>query len=221
MKPSSNPFFERRRFHRIEADIPFSIDKGQGDKIDAQTINLSKNGVLCRVEENIPMMTRLDVALFLPKEMHIQGVLVRKEKDPIQGYRMAIYFANIKPTDQKRLDEYVDLHSRKNLLSVWLLAGLVGALLGCAEIQSPTPQEILENPLGKGPLRVGMTREEVRELWGTPSQINKQPSDSLGTSHEEWVYEARFPDALPADVGYATKNKYLLFDGENLVRFHD
>lgn len=90
----------------------------------------------------------------------------------------------------------------------------------CAEITPPTPQEVLESPFGKGPLRVGMTKDEVRETWGEPDRITAGEPDRWGSSRETWIYEGRFP-GVPVDVGYASRSKNLIFDGENLVSFHD
>jgi hypothetical protein len=94
------------------------------------------------------------------------------------------------------------------------------ALSGCAEITPPRPGEILESPFGKGPLHLGMTKDEVRSLWGEPTSIETKDPDRWGTSRESWTYEAQF-QSLPVDVGYASKTKHLEFDGENLVSFGD
>ena len=97
----------------------------------------------------------------------------------------------------------------------------VSIMTGCAEITPPSPQEVLESPFGKGPLRIGMTKEEVRSLWGEPDSIEQTGADQWGTPKEVWLYIARFPGVIPIDVGYASKNKYLEFDGANLISFHD
>ena len=104
-------------------------------------------------------------------------------------------------------------------ISVGLIAVLLAA--GCAEINPPTVGEILESPLGKGPLRLGMTQDEVRSLWGEPDTIENKGADSWGTVKEVWVYEAKYPGLVPFDVGHATKPKYLEFSGEYLTSHHD
>lgn len=108
----------------------------------------------------------------------------------------------------------------KKTLSIFLIL-TCAVLAGCAEISPPSPQEVLESPFGKGPLRIGMTQEEVREIWGEPDAIEEKGTDRWGTAKEIWIYEAKFPGTIPVDVGYASKNKYLEFDGENLISFHD
>lgn len=91
---------------------------------------------------------------------------------------------------------------------------------GCAEINPPNPKEVLESPFGKGPLRIGMTQTEVRELWGEPDGIETHDPDRWGGVKETWTYEGRFP-GMPVDVGYTSKTKVLEFDGQNLVSFRD
>ena len=108
----------------------------------------------------------------------------------------------------------------------WIRIGLSGVWLifffvGCAEITPPTPQEVLESPFGTGPLRVGMTKDEVREIWGEPDYMEAQGEDEWGEKRELWTYEAKFPGLIPADVGYASRTKRLEFAGEILVVIHD
>lgn len=98
--------------------------------------------------------------------------------------------------------------------------GIAFVLAGCAEITPPTPGEILESPLGKSPLRLGMTQDEVRALWGEPNTIDASEPDNWGTVRETWTYEARFPGS-PVNVGYAAKTRRLEFTGPNLVAFDD
>lgn len=90
---------------------------------------------------------------------------------------------------------------------------------GCAEIEPPSPEEILRHPLGKGPLSIGMVKEEVVSIWGEPDVINQEDGISrTGTVKEEWVYHARYSN-IPLDAGYLSKTRHLNFDGNNLVRF--
>lgn len=92
--------------------------------------------------------------------------------------------------------------------------------VGCAEIEPPTPDQVISHPLGTEPLRLGMTKEAVISLWGKPDVINKiGVSKTLGgTQREEWVYHPRY-SGIPIDTGYLSKAKFLYFDGNNLIRF--
>jgi len=101
-----------------------------------------------------------------------------------------------------------------------LVATAVLSLCGCAEIAPPHPNTILKSPFGDGPLRVGMTKTEVRELWGEPSSIHVGDSDRWGSTRDTWVYEASFKD-IPINVGYASRSRTLEFSGESLAAFHD
>jgi len=94
---------------------------------------------------------------------------------------------------------------------------LIFILPGCAEITPPTPTELFESPLGKGQLRIGMIKNEVRDLWGEPDQIEELEPGQWGSSRQIWVYEARFPGLSGIDVGYASRTKRLQFENDNLV----
>lgn len=103
-----------------------------------------------------------------------------------------------------------------------MLLALSLFIVGCAEIEPPTPDEIISRPLGGDPLRVGMTKDEVISVWGQPDVINAiGVSKGLGgTKKEEWIYYPAY-SGVPVDKGYLSKARYLYFDGNNLVRFHE
>lgn len=109
-------------------------------------------------------------------------------------------------------------NSKLFLLSALYLL-LSTLLIGCAEIKPPSPQEILRQPLGESPLRIGMTKEKVKSLWGEPDLVRVLETDAQGTVKEEWVYRGRYPN-LPINVDYLAKTQHLFFDGENLVKFY-
>ncbi len=91
-------------------------------------------------------------------------------------------------------------------------------LSGCAEIKPPGPEEIMRQPLGESPLRVGMTKEKVKSLWGEPDIVRVLGADAQGTVKEEWIYRGRYPN-LPINVDFLSETQHLLFDGDHLVRF--
>ena len=87
---------------------------------------------------------------------------------------------------------------------------------GCADVPIPTPDYIIERPIGTDSVKIGMTKDRVRELWGDPDQINDvENKERWGGSRVEWVYRAR--TELPVDAGYLSKTKKLYYDGENLT----
>ena len=97
-------------------------------------------------------------------------------------------------------------------------------LVGCAGIEPPTPEQVINNPFGTDPLSVGMTKDEVVSIWGKPDAVNQVGlSKGLGgTKKEEWVYHAEYSDVpISVSKGYMKKTKHLYFDGNNLVQIHE
>ncbi len=102
-------------------------------------------------------------------------------------------------------------------------------ICGCANNQTfniagieplQIPKDVGDNPLGTTALRIGMTKDEVKSLWGQPDFINPIPStdDASGSIKEEWVYRAKKYSPIPVDVEYLSNNKHLFFDGPNLTK---
>lgn len=104
------------------------------------------------------------------------------------------------------------------LFSLVVLAVSSALLAGCAGIDPfDAPKEIMKNPLGSSPLRIGMSKDQVKSIWGEPDQINAlEPADEWQTPRAEWVYLGRYTK-IPLDKSYLFKSKYLIFDGDNLV----
>ena len=105
-----------------------------------------------------------------------------------------------------------------------LVCAIVGALLsilliGCAEIRPPSPEEIMRQPLGQSPLRIGMTKEKIKSIWGESDVVRVLGSDAQGMVREEWIYRGRYP-SLPINVDYLSETQHLFFDGEHLVAFN-
>ncbi|MCQ9207536.1 MAG: outer membrane protein assembly factor BamE [Omnitrophica bacterium] len=90
-------------------------------------------------------------------------------------------------------------------------------LCGCADITPPTPGYILKRPLGTDSVKTGMTKDEVKSLWGGPDRVNQvENKDKWEGKREEWVYVGRY-GTLPVNAGYLSKTKKLYFDGERLT----
>ncbi len=107
---------ERRRSVRIEESLPFKIGHS-GYNLEAHSLNISSHGVMCVIDHEIPMMTQVNVGLTLPaptpqskdRQIRTKGVVVRKEKDEASGkFFIAIYFSQIKDSDQKTLNDYIE-----------------------------------------------------------------------------------------------------------------
>ena len=101
-----------------------------------------------------------------------------------------------------------------NMLIVFIL---FLSLAGCADIPLPTPNEIIERPIGTSSVKIGMTKDKIKELWGDPDQINiVEDKEKWGGSRVEWIYTAAY-SSIPVDAGYLSKTKKLYFDGDNLT----
>lgn len=107
---------ERRRHPRIETQLPLKLFAQEADFI-TQSVNLSCGGVLCEINEYIPVMTRLKILMLLPRgrkrsqKIECEGIVVRIEPDQPQNnrnhYRVAIFFNRMKKTDRAKIAEYV------------------------------------------------------------------------------------------------------------------
>ena len=92
---------------------------------------------------------------------------------------------------------------------------------GCADITPPMPSDIIKNPLGSDSVKIGMTKDHIRDLWGEPNQINfVKKTERWSGEREEWVYKAKY-SSLPFSAGYLSKTKRLYFDGKNLTHIMD
>ena len=87
---------------------------------------------------------------------------------------------------------------------------------GCADIQAPSTDQILKNPLGSGGLEIGMTKDRVISMYGEPDAKSTVQSREWNEPREEWFYGGRY-SALPVNAGYLSQDLYLYFDGENLT----
>lgn len=93
-------------------------------------------------------------------------------------------------------------------------------LSGCAEIKMPTPLDVLKAPLGRNPVDIGMAKAKVLERWGDPDEVNPNFIDEEGEEMEKWTYFARYPED-PFQINYLSKNKYIYFIGDRIVKIHE
>ena len=101
-----------------------------------------------------------------------------------------------------------------------LIACLVLSLfmLGCAEIQPPSPKQILTPWSGVAPVQLGESKESIIDNWGEPDEIIQLGADETGLIREEWIYHGRYPD-IPIDKKYLSKTKQLIFTGDSLTGY--
>ena len=108
---------EKRRYPRLEHNIPVKISSDHGD-ILTETKNLSCSGAFCRVSQRLEPMTKLKVHLLLPlrksnklttKKITCQAVVVRAEAVAGEDYYdTAIYFSDIAPKDSRTINEFIE-----------------------------------------------------------------------------------------------------------------
>lgn len=114
MNPSHRPAPERRVAARLVDSFEFSIGFG-GYDVTATVINISASGLLCRTSRELPVMSKIQMALVLPSRgsagrsdtVKIDGVVVRNETDE-RGVRAAIFFLEISPVHRKKLEVYLN-----------------------------------------------------------------------------------------------------------------
>ena len=97
-----------RSYHGVTGDLTHD-GPGVLNHID----NISANGVLCHTVKPIPLMTRLGIALNLPKpierRIECEGVVVRCEPDERgdDHFRVAILYTRIHDEDRGMLEQFV------------------------------------------------------------------------------------------------------------------
>lgn len=112
----NNPAPERRKFPRLENNIPVKIYSDEAD-VCTETLNLSAAGAYCRVNKYFEPMTKLQILLLLPlrrrnklvtKKISCQGVVVRTETVTSgETYNVAIYFNDIQKKDAAAISEFI------------------------------------------------------------------------------------------------------------------
>lgn len=115
MIPAEYAGNERRKGQRALAHIPVRIAQEDGD-IVTETLNISRSGAYCQVNERVELMTKLKVQILLPsrknqkrsKTIHCQGVVVRCEPAAHNGrFDVAIFFNEIAQRDAESINDYV------------------------------------------------------------------------------------------------------------------
>jgi len=111
---------ERRRYRRAKGQLPLKIADKTFDII-TETADISSSGIYCRVTRLLPLMSKIEVVIFVPsknngphiKKIRCKGVVVRSEpvilKDAEKAhYNVAIFFTEVSKRDQKTIEEYIN-----------------------------------------------------------------------------------------------------------------
>jgi len=118
---------ERRKYPRVTNDkISLKVKTDLFDATISQSLNISASGVYCKVDKEIPLLSRVKILLMLPLEnenktiritkVETDGVVVR-EHPVIEGgkllhYDVAIFFDNLSSKDRETVKEYVERNVR-------------------------------------------------------------------------------------------------------------
>jgi hypothetical protein len=111
---------ERRKFPRIEDnELSVRLNLADYDSV-THTLNLSTSGIYCKVDKQMPLMSKVRLMLMVPdssgkeKETHnlkIDGVIVREHPVIINGevrhYDCAIFFENLSARDTEIISAYI------------------------------------------------------------------------------------------------------------------
>lgn len=103
---------ERRRFPRIKDEgLSLEVKLGDFDTI-THTLNISASGIYCKLNKEIPLMSRVRLVLVLPgRRLEVDGVVVREHPVIIDGqtkhYDVAIFFDNLNEKDRETIADYV------------------------------------------------------------------------------------------------------------------
>lgn len=111
---------ERRSFPRIrEEGLSLKLNIGDFD-VMTHTLNVSASGVYCKVEKEIPLMSRVRMVLMIPdvsgedgpvKNLEVDGVVVREHPVIVNGrtkhYDVAIFFDNLSPENRETISGYI------------------------------------------------------------------------------------------------------------------
>lgn len=111
---------ERRRFPRIEdGELSLKLKLGEFDAI-THTLNISASGVYCKVDKEIPLMSRVKLVLMVPshskegeavKSLEVDGIVVREHPVIVDGrikhYDVAIFFEDLSPKNRETIANYI------------------------------------------------------------------------------------------------------------------
>ena len=114
------PAEERRKFPRIkDKELSLKVRLDNSDAV-THTLNVSASGVYCKVDKEIPLMSRVKLILMIPdlskdsdvaKSLEVDGVVVREHPVIIDGeikhYDVAIFFEDLSPKSREIISNYI------------------------------------------------------------------------------------------------------------------
>ena len=111
---------ERRIYPRVKDGV-LSLKLNLGDfNTIAHTLDISASGLYCKIDKEIPLMSRVKLILMIPdnskeavpsKRLEVDGVVVREHPVIIDGrtkhYDVAIFFDILSEDDRKAISDYI------------------------------------------------------------------------------------------------------------------
>ncbi len=111
---------ERRKFPRIKDEgLSLKVELGDFDTI-THTLNISASGIYCKVDKEIPLMSRVKLILMVPdftkddasvRSIETSGVVVREHPVIIDGqtkhYDVAIFFEDLSQKNREIVENYI------------------------------------------------------------------------------------------------------------------
>ena len=108
---------ERRRAPRIKAEgMSLKLRAGGFDTV-THTLNISSSGLYCKVDRELPLMSRIKLMLMIPgmsesdKGVEVEGVIVRAHPVIIGGkikhYDVAIFFDSLDSKAKDAISSYI------------------------------------------------------------------------------------------------------------------
>ncbi len=114
---------DRRQNPRLIRNVPIRV-RLPGQDVAIESMDISCNGICCRVNNCIPEMTRLEIIMILPPagdcedeiessshQVKCEGVVVRVEDELSESntktYNTAIYFDKIEEEEKQKLLSFV------------------------------------------------------------------------------------------------------------------
>ncbi|MCK4804735.1 MAG: PilZ domain-containing protein [Spirochaetes bacterium] len=114
---------DRRQNPRLIRNVPIKV-RLPGQDVAIESMDISCNGICCRVNNCIPEMTRLEIIMILPPagdsedeiessshQVKCEGVVVRVEDELSESntktYNTAIYFDKIEEEEKQKLLSFV------------------------------------------------------------------------------------------------------------------
>ena len=110
---------ERRKFPRVKDDeLSLKLRLDDFDSI-THTMNISSSGVYCKLDKELPLMSRVKLILMIPgakkegslKDLEVSGIVVRQHPVTIDGavkhYDVAIFFEDLSDKNREIIDGYI------------------------------------------------------------------------------------------------------------------